>query len=135
MIRRPPRSTLFPYTTLFRSLIALREAAQPEDDRADAVPEHDEPVAVAPRRGGQVRAERRSVHDARRGGDLDSLIAHLAEVLEARVARAQGRRQSPRHQGVVRRLVVEREVEVQPLVQGGRLEPDLDLAGDRKSVV
>src|SRR2546422_4012688 len=25
MIRRPPRSTLFPYTTLFRSLIALVE--------------------------------------------------------------------------------------------------------------
>src|SRR3712207_8654573 len=25
MIRRPPRSTLFPYTTLFRSLIALDE--------------------------------------------------------------------------------------------------------------
>src|SRR3712207_6964310 len=24
MIRRPPRSTLFPYTTLFRSLLALR---------------------------------------------------------------------------------------------------------------
>src|SRR2546423_4034500 len=30
MIRRPPRSTLFPYTTLFRSLLAawLRAAAQ-----------------------------------------------------------------------------------------------------------
>src|SRR5256886_3139458 len=27
MIRRPPRSTLFPYTTLFRSQAALREAA------------------------------------------------------------------------------------------------------------
>src|SRR5256885_7944034 len=26
MIRRPPRSTLFPYTTLFRSLLLLREA-------------------------------------------------------------------------------------------------------------
>src|SRR3712207_7034720 len=26
MIRRPPRSTLFPYTTLFRSVYALREA-------------------------------------------------------------------------------------------------------------
>src|SRR2546425_8449049 len=26
MIRRPPRSTLFPYTTLFRSLIADRDA-------------------------------------------------------------------------------------------------------------
>src|SRR3954462_14260356 len=30
MIRRPPRSTLFPYTTLFRSRIAL---ADEEDDR------------------------------------------------------------------------------------------------------
>src|SRR5260221_11756251 len=27
MIRRPPRSTLFPYTTLFRSLICLAGAA------------------------------------------------------------------------------------------------------------
>src|SRR5258705_5945721 len=27
MIRRPPRSTLFPYTTLFRSLISARELA------------------------------------------------------------------------------------------------------------
>src|SRR5688572_32392065 len=27
MIRRPPRSTLFPYTTLFRSLLRLRTAA------------------------------------------------------------------------------------------------------------
>src|SRR5256885_4469334 len=26
MIRRPPRSTLFPYTTLFRSLVAAEEA-------------------------------------------------------------------------------------------------------------
>src|SRR2546427_9628669 len=31
MIRRPPRSTLFPYTTLFRShLHAILNAAQPE---------------------------------------------------------------------------------------------------------
>src|SRR3989449_9898143 len=27
MIRRPPRSTLFPYTTLFRSLAAMEHAA------------------------------------------------------------------------------------------------------------
>src|SRR5688572_32689758 len=27
MIRRPPRSTLFPYTTLFRSIAAARRAA------------------------------------------------------------------------------------------------------------
>src|SRR3712207_9573534 len=28
MIRRPPRSTLFPYTTLFRSIETAREAAR-----------------------------------------------------------------------------------------------------------
>src|SRR5258708_15445109 len=28
MIRRPPRSTLFPYTTLFRSVLALAQASQ-----------------------------------------------------------------------------------------------------------
>src|SRR3712207_7062867 len=28
MIRRPPRSTLFPYTTLFRSLVHERQLAQ-----------------------------------------------------------------------------------------------------------
>src|SRR3712207_7977063 len=35
MIRRPPRSTLFPYTTLFRSLVVpdvLAEAEGPLDD-------------------------------------------------------------------------------------------------------
>src|SRR3712207_8060949 len=38
MIRRPPRSTLFPYTTLFRSRIAiLRKKAQ--QDRLLAPPE------------------------------------------------------------------------------------------------
>src|SRR5947208_10743961 len=29
MIRRPPRSTLFPYTTLFRSLVNARRPYQP----------------------------------------------------------------------------------------------------------
>src|SRR2546422_4998779 len=37
MIRRPPRSTLFPYTTLFRSLAALYALALAANrDRADA---------------------------------------------------------------------------------------------------
>src|SRR3712207_7332695 len=31
MIRRPPRSTLFPYTTLFRSRERLRQAAEAMD--------------------------------------------------------------------------------------------------------
>src|SRR2546422_2418249 len=33
MIRRPPRSTLFPYTTLFRSQIELRQEGQRLRDR------------------------------------------------------------------------------------------------------
>src|SRR3712207_7988599 len=33
MIRRPPRSTLFPYTTLFRSLDEPRERPRVGDDR------------------------------------------------------------------------------------------------------
>src|SRR5258707_11390049 len=37
MIRRPPRSTLFPYTTLFRSLAArgIRRHATPDRERAN----------------------------------------------------------------------------------------------------
>src|SRR5256886_10308318 len=42
MIRRPPRSTLFPYTTLFRSAGALlrRIAALATDGRSDRVQAH-----------------------------------------------------------------------------------------------
>src|SRR2546422_5979675 len=35
MIRRPPRSTLFPYTTLFRSLRPLTRARQPVEARQE----------------------------------------------------------------------------------------------------
>src|SRR5256884_9994651 len=31
MIRRPPRSTLFPYTTLFRSMVNMAEILNPDD--------------------------------------------------------------------------------------------------------
>src|SRR5438067_13283406 len=42
MTRRPPRSTLFPYTTLFRSVDRSRQA--PSDDEADHCQQH--PVEV-----------------------------------------------------------------------------------------
>src|SRR2546430_11472558 len=39
MIRRPPRSTLFPYTTLFRSIFAWRRVIRPHEiNFADALP-------------------------------------------------------------------------------------------------
>src|SRR2546429_9193895 len=47
MIRRPPRSTLFPYTTLFRSARLAAEA----DQRARG-PDEGRPDAEATRRGG-----------------------------------------------------------------------------------
>src|SRR3712207_6981336 len=64
MIRRPPRSTLFPYTTLFRSLVpdllrhlhgaARRRAADVVDQDVDAA--ELAPAGLdGPRHGGRVR--------------------------------------------------------------------------------
>src|ERR1035438_739827 len=39
MIRRPPRSTLFPYTTLFRSVIARTDPHAAHQDVCDAHPD------------------------------------------------------------------------------------------------
>src|SRR2546426_10306165 len=46
MIRRPPRSTLFPYTTLFRSARPIEDALghERDDDGADIVRSRDRPV-------------------------------------------------------------------------------------------
>src|SRR5260370_32446046 len=38
MIRRPPRSTLFPYTTLFRSLFRQRKVGKAKATRMSATP-------------------------------------------------------------------------------------------------
>src|SRR6266446_10327756 len=70
MIRRPPRSTLFPYTTLFRSVALLRQAPIREHRTAQAgAPQqhaHQAPRRAAlraqsptRRRGGPAAAARR----------------------------------------------------------------------------
>src|SRR3712207_8691118 len=46
MIRRPPRSTLFPYTTLFRSTVHHRLVAAGVRTQATLVVESDEPREV-----------------------------------------------------------------------------------------
>src|SRR3712207_7687013 len=53
MIRRPPRSTLFPYTTLFRSRAAehrdqILDIETPAPLLAEPVPLHDTVVALVP---------------------------------------------------------------------------------------
>src|SRR2546422_5501554 len=51
MIRRPPRSTLFPYTTLFRSLCRERAAARPRRERRGRIGKRFLRIADQNRRG------------------------------------------------------------------------------------
>src|SRR6267378_8354033 len=60
MIRRPPRSTLFPYTTLFRSVVQQREI-QVRNNSGHAQPEHG-----ASREGTAIRVENRMSRKQRR---------------------------------------------------------------------
>src|SRR2546430_164026 len=62
MIRRPPRSTLFPYTTLFRS---VRPPRQEDADPVLAL-RVDEHRARGPDRVGVVQEERRLLNARRR---------------------------------------------------------------------
>src|SRR2546426_8460617 len=67
MIRRPPRSTLFPYTTLFRSRLGAPERrrvrrARP-DARAPPVDRRRARPGLRPSRGGGGRPRARSARD------------------------------------------------------------------------
>src|ERR1035438_9042425 len=84
MIRRPPRSTLFPYTTLFRSVEDLgcdEDRREGAGDDADEERERDVPQDTAAkhvkRKGGQERGRRR--HDRAREDLVDGRIHDLAE--------------------------------------------------------
>src|SRR2546423_9596790 len=47
MIRRPPRSTLFPYTTLFRSVTSARRSPPAKDTAIDGMPSASPSIAAA----------------------------------------------------------------------------------------
>src|SRR3712207_7338435 len=64
MIRRPPRSTLFPYTTLFRSAHEVPQALRAQDGDLE--------VAVA---GVRVGDDLQAAGDAAQVGDDDALRA------------------------------------------------------------
>src|SRR3989475_4736742 len=89
MIRRPPRSTLFPYTTLFRSHAEVRDVGAEEAvERAES--EIARPLDEKGTTLVEERLERSQVHD--RGIHLD-----LAEVgIDRGVEREIGREQEPR---------------------------------------
>src|SRR5256885_12957770 len=65
MIRRPPRSTLFPYTTLFRSLDEERDAVGAEQrQQRDAVLQHEEPDDLGERLLAADHHEQADQHEA-----------------------------------------------------------------------
>src|SRR2546430_7039106 len=71
MIRRPPRSTLFPYTTLFRSLLRSHPPRLPDHPGAEAE------ERLLHRR----RVHRRDVpHRGRLGGPGDRSEEHTSEL-------------------------------------------------------
>src|SRR3989442_8457526 len=74
MIRRPPRSTLFPYTTLFRSL-AERAAQQGRDVVVAGNPDHPEMIGVvgyAPKNTYVVRDAREVARSEEHTSELQS---------------------------------------------------------------
>src|SRR3712207_7142722 len=88
MIRRPPRSTLFPYTTLFRSRHAGQRRDAPEAERLQLrelepaerlgqVTERVGPLVAVRRRVGQ-RADPDGVEEDRKSTRLNSSHANIS---------------------------------------------------------
>src|SRR3712207_7382359 len=73
MIRRPPRSTLFPYTTLFRSPHAVGGAERVVEVAAHLVLIAGRPVARGELDAGDLRQRGRQQRPLQRLGDLRAL--------------------------------------------------------------
>src|SRR5256885_11392720 len=94
MIRRPPRSTLFPYTTLFRSLEQIPRAAQLRGGRR-VEPAQRRGIPCAPAR--QLQRQRREVgvQDLRRSERRQTRVRALAPCPVARSEEHTSELQSP----------------------------------------
>src|SRR5256886_2510768 len=145
MIRRPPRSTLFPYTTLFRSL--HRFLAEVVVDPVDLFLMEGARELPAQRTGARVVAPERLLHDdpreaaSRRARQTRASEVHDDVVVEARRRRTVEdpvRRSRPGRLGVLQRAldprveprvggiagdIHERRGEALPHGLGGRLDP------------
>src|SRR3712207_7245307 len=78
MIRRPPRSTLFPYTTLFRSVGQLQR--RPVAEQAHRRPQRDDGEGEEGRDGGDHRGQEvdRLVREDRKSTRLNSSHANIS---------------------------------------------------------
>src|SRR3712207_7058316 len=81
MIRRPPRSTLFPYTTLFRSRVERRDRGDHADRLAQRVDEEVGPVGGQGLAADLVGQPGEEVQVVRQPADLP---LHLADELADR---------------------------------------------------
>src|SRR2546422_5540808 len=93
MIRRPPRSTLFPYTTLFRSAVATRSASERPANRPSRTnrstnrsPNSSRPVDLGGRR------RRRSEEHT---SELQSRLHLVCRLLLEKKKKTENDRQSP----------------------------------------
>src|SRR2546430_11110794 len=82
MIRRPPRSTLFPYTTLFRSLLPASQHVQLQVQRSardvrDREPRVQEDQRAAPVRADQLRPADRSEEHTSELQSQSNLVCRL----------------------------------------------------------
>src|SRR5215213_1581473 len=100
MIRRPPRSTLFPYTTLFRAPAAVR-----------ACP------ARTPRRGPSARARTRTSRSRRRSEEHTSELQSLTNlVCRLLLEKKKSRRRCGRPRGRPRSARARRRAPTRPAV-------------------
>src|SRR2546425_6912168 len=77
MIRRPPRSTLFPYTTLFRSCAARHRAAEIRERRVTAP----RSSRAAGRTGSRPRTPARRLRSEEHTSELQSLAYLVCRLL------------------------------------------------------
>src|SRR3712207_7316079 len=78
MIRRPPRSTLFPYTTLFRSAGGIRRRPVPVVPDGGGGGPPGRGGAGQPAAGGRARAPARAPHQDRKSTRLNSSHANIS---------------------------------------------------------
>src|SRR2546427_8951288 len=93
MIRRPPRSTLFPYTTLFRSGFA--------DDRREGAAAREDPPRMPPcHRPDDCHDERSEEHTS----ELQSQSNLVCRLLLEKKKKKEDNKEIPRIQSLQRRL-------------------------------
>src|SRR5690554_7853917 len=80
MIRRPPRSTLFPYTTLFRSFAEVTFETAGGRYRC-----HWSPRRARGRIDGTLQAPKHEIADADSGRILESKLSRVAEQVEVAI--------------------------------------------------